>query len=288
MYVRSGIDSRSKTDDFEIENGVLLKYRGSSDHAIIPEGVKEIGYHAFDSSDVVYVRFPDSLRKIGDSAFVYAENLESIKLPKNVSILGDSAFRFCSSLRTVQLNEGLTKIGVLCFGSCKALKHLDIPQTVKRIGEGAFDWSGIETLTMPNIKIRSDLFDECPYIRSVNGQDPDLYSVKDTKMTFGEWYSSPKGDSDNDSFSEKLEDLVRDEFDVSDYFEEPSIQGFSGADYINITLQNGREYSFNFAWRAMQEKIYSGSPEAAANYYFKRIKRGIDSSSALVENTPML
>lgn len=82
MYVRSAIGSRSKTDDFDIENGVLLKYRGSSDHAIIPEGVKEIGDHAFDSSDVVYVRFPDSLRKIGKSAFVYAENLESIKLSK--------------------------------------------------------------------------------------------------------------------------------------------------------------------------------------------------------------
>lgn len=34
-------------DDFEIIDGVLLKYNGTANEVIIPEGVKEIGKESF-------------------------------------------------------------------------------------------------------------------------------------------------------------------------------------------------------------------------------------------------
>lgn len=172
----------------------------------------------------------------------------------------------------------VTKIGSMAFGYCINLKRVNMPDIV--IDEDVFE--GCEKLDKSNFR-----YDDIPkfHLAPAKETEDDEYGEYDN---IDDWYMSEKGDSDNYSFSEKLEDLVNDEFDVSDYFEEPSIQGFAGADYINITLQNGREYSFSFDWRAMQEKIYNDGPESAANYYFKRIKRGIDSSSALVENTPML
>lgn len=258
----------------------MLKYTGNSKYAVVPDGVKLIGEDAFRSSDVEHVKLPDSLMKIGKYAFLYAHDLVSIKLPKNVSTIDDGAFRGCKNLRDVQLNEGLTKIGFWCFSGCYSLKNLDIPQTVKKIGKDAFEWAGIETITMPNIKVPANLFDECPRLKSINGKDPNLYSFKEDKMTFDEWYSNSKGDSDNDTFSEKLENLVRNEFDVSYYFEEPSIQGFLGSDYIDVQLTNGDNYSFEFGWKAMQKLIYKTGPEKAANYYFKQIKEGIESGSA--------
>ena len=285
-YIRS--DTSSKNSDFEIKDGVLLKYRGASKNVVVPDGVKLIGQYAFKDSDVEYVKLPDSLIKIGQYAFLHAEDLVSIKLPKNVSIIEEGAFRGCDNLRDVQLNEGLTKIGFWCFSGCRSLKNLDIPQTVKKIGKDAFEWAGIENITMPNIKVPSGLFDECPHLTSINGKDPDLYSFKEDKMTFDDWYMGSAGDIDNDRFAEKLENLVRTEFDVSDYFEEPSIQGYSGNDYVDIGLRDGSKYSFAFSWSDMQGNIFENGPEAAAKHYFNEIKEGIESGSALVEDNPTL
>lgn len=286
-YIKSAANE-SRTGDFEIKNGVLIKYRGASKNVVVPDGVKLIGQYAFKDSDVEYVKLPDSLTKIGQYAFLHAEDLVSIKLPKNVSIIEEGAFRRCDNLRDVQLNEGLTKIGFWCFSGCRSLKNLDIPQTVKKIGKDAFEWAGIETITMPNIKVPSGLFDECPNLTSINGKDPNLYSFKEDNMTFDEWYMSSDGDIDSDKFAERLENLVRNEFDVADYFEEPSIQGYSGNDYVDIELVDGSKYSFAFSWSDMQDNIYSDGPEAAAKHYFNEIKEGIESGSALVEDTPTL
>ena len=286
-YIKSAANE-SRTGDFEIKNGVLIKYRGASKNVVVPDGVKLIGQYAFKDSDVEYVKLPDSLIKIGQYAFLDAEALVSIKLPKNVSIIEEGAFRRCDNLRDVQLNEGLTKIGFWCFSECRSLKNLDIPQTVKKIGKDAFEWAGIETITMPNIKVPSGLFDECPNLKSINGKDPNLYSFKEDNMTFDEWYMSSDGDIDSDKFAERLENLVRTEFDVADYFEEPSIQGYSGNDYVDIELVDGSKYSFAFSWSEMQDNIYSDGPEAAAKHYFNEIKEGIESGSALVEDSPTL
>lgn len=286
-YIKSAANE-SRTRDFEIKNGVLIKYRGASKNVVVPDGVKLIGQYAFKDSDVEYVKLPDSLIKIGQYAFLHAQDLVAIKLPKNVSIIEEGAFRGCDNLRDVQLNEGLTKIGFWCFSGCRSLKNLDIPQTVKKIGKDAFEWAGIETITMPNIKVPSDLFDECPNLKSINGKDPNLYSFKEDNMTFDEWYMSSDGDIDSDKFAERLENLVRTEFDVADYFEEPSIQGYSGNDYVDIELRDGSKYSFAFSWSDMQDNIYSDGPEAAAKHYFNEIKEGIESGSALVEDTPTM
>lgn len=105
--------------------------------------------------------------------------------------------------------------------------------------------------------------------------------------TIDDWYMSSDGEIDDDKFAENLEKLVRNKFDVSDYFEEPSIQGFEGEDIISIKLHDGSEYYFSFSWSDMQETIYSDGPEAAANYYFNEIKEGIESGSASTD-TPTL
>ena len=51
----------SNSNDFVIENGVLEKYTGVSEKVIVPEGVIEIGAHAFhECTHVKQVIFPSS------------------------------------------------------------------------------------------------------------------------------------------------------------------------------------------------------------------------------------
>lgn len=111
------------------------------------------------------------------------------------------------------------------------------------------------------------------YIRS----DIDSYVEYDSIL---DWYYSEEGQDDNDRFVQMLESLVKQAFDVSDYFEEPSAQQLLGSDFIDIELADGSKYSFEFNWDDMQTAIFEDGVEAAAKHYFNEIKKGIESGSA--------
>ena len=67
--------------DFQIENGVLVKYTGNGGDVVIPDGVTSIGNEAFyEYSSLTSVTLPDSLTSIGDSAFYNCSRLTSITM----------------------------------------------------------------------------------------------------------------------------------------------------------------------------------------------------------------
>ena len=97
------------------------------------------------------------------------------------------------------------------------------------------------------------------------------------EMSFQEWYYSSQGQDDGIKFVENLENLVKSNYDVDEFFEEPSVQGYRGGDFIWITLSDGSKYEFEFDWYEEQFDIYAYGPEAAAKSYFQNIQDGIDS-----------
>ena len=53
----------SNASDFIIENGVLKKYVGPGGDVVIPDGVNEIGYNAFEAAKKLRaLQFPMALR----------------------------------------------------------------------------------------------------------------------------------------------------------------------------------------------------------------------------------
>lgn len=60
--------------------------------------VREIGDHAFTDSALEKVVLPDTITKIGASAFSSCHNLTSIVLPQDIKEIGDHAFSGCWSL----------------------------------------------------------------------------------------------------------------------------------------------------------------------------------------------
>ena len=60
----------SSNNDFEIENGVLVKYTGAGGDVVIPDGVVSIGEEAFYSSvSLTSITIPDGVTSIGNGAF---------------------------------------------------------------------------------------------------------------------------------------------------------------------------------------------------------------------------
>ena len=84
----------TSSQEFVIFGGtILLKYNGTSEKVVVPEGVREIAESAFSyNSTVKEVILPSTLEKIGDNAFVHCYSLEKINIPASVSHIGAGAF----------------------------------------------------------------------------------------------------------------------------------------------------------------------------------------------------
>lgn len=83
-------DYEVKTSDFEITNGILMKYDGWAENVKVPSGVTRIGEYAFSGS-AKYVTLPNTVTSISENAFVYSK-LVSINIPSSVTSIGDDAF----------------------------------------------------------------------------------------------------------------------------------------------------------------------------------------------------
>lgn len=76
----------SSNNDFEIENGVLVKYTGAGGDVVIPDGVTSIGDWAFSRYEgLTSVTIPDSVTSIGDWAFCECASLTNIAIPDSVT-----------------------------------------------------------------------------------------------------------------------------------------------------------------------------------------------------------
>lgn len=62
--------AKAQVEDFEIKDGVLVRYNGNDSDVTIPEGVTEIGNLAFCMTGVENVIIPDGVKRIGGGAFV--------------------------------------------------------------------------------------------------------------------------------------------------------------------------------------------------------------------------
>lgn len=71
-------------EDFLIENGALLEYRGSEEHVTIPDGVTTLSYSAFQGNQtVVSVVIPNSVTEIQSYAFMNCPCLEEVRKRKH-------------------------------------------------------------------------------------------------------------------------------------------------------------------------------------------------------------
>lgn len=147
-----------KYGDFLIDNGVLIEYTGTDAEVAVPEGIKEIGFEAFYRKNMVSVRLPKGLRRIGRLAFNKCEKLNTVFFPEGLEEIGASAFEECAALSSITQPGLETVIGPHAFRGCDALPDEDgfvivggmlvkyrgkeervrIPDKVRTIGYGAF------------------------------------------------------------------------------------------------------------------------------------------------------
>ena len=72
-------------------------------HVDLPEGLLKIEKEAFCDTGLERLMLPESLEKIGDSAFLKCRELEYVKIPENVRIIEKWAFHGCNHLKVVEI-----------------------------------------------------------------------------------------------------------------------------------------------------------------------------------------
>ncbi|MBO5995346.1 MAG: leucine-rich repeat protein, partial [Firmicutes bacterium] len=127
-------------------NEVVIKTAAlKGDKLIIPDSVSgypviRINPGAFSSrEDIKEVNLGNSLKNIGEEAFMECISLKELIIPGNVLVIEKDAFSTARGLEKVTIESGVAHIGMGAFKECTALRSVEIPDTVGMIEEDAFD-----------------------------------------------------------------------------------------------------------------------------------------------------
>ncbi|MDE6796482.1 MAG: leucine-rich repeat domain-containing protein, partial [Ruminococcus sp.] len=113
--------------DFEIKNGILVKYTGKDKNIIIPDSVEKIGENALQwCNSLESVTIPESVKSIGDRAFKDCKRLKNIEIPDSVTRIGDNTFTGCESLESIKIPYSVVDIGTSIFGFCTNLVSVEV------------------------------------------------------------------------------------------------------------------------------------------------------------------
>ena len=138
---------------FDKDKSKIIAFRDKNTTSyVIPDSVTRIGESAFrHCSSLSSLVLPDSITSIGDRAFEDCSSLKSLVLPDSVTSIGDNAFSDCSSLSSLVLPDGVTSIGDRAFEDCSSLRSLVLPDGVTSIGDNAFcGCSSLSSAVIPN------------------------------------------------------------------------------------------------------------------------------------------
>ncbi len=114
-------------------NGALLT------DLVIPEGVTEIGFAAFNGcASITSITLPSTLTTINTAAFKGCSSIQKITLPETVSSIGSLAFANCGALTDINIPGTVTALAPYVFSGCKELITITIPASVTSISETAF------------------------------------------------------------------------------------------------------------------------------------------------------
>ncbi len=119
-----------------------------------------------------------------DSPFFNNQNIKNVVVSEGITDIGEYAFRYCDELETVSLPGTLTKISDFAFYPHQdpsatptvthGLKTVTIPSSVTEIGYCAFVGNRLTTVTVPNtvITIGERVFTACADLTTVRYEAP--------------------------------------------------------------------------------------------------------------------
>ncbi len=160
-YVSQGKARIAQYDGFETDITVPPELGGFP--------VTEIGANAFSYGErfsgviLEKIELPDTIEKIGESAFNSCQGITEIQIPASVTEIGDLAFVNCTAMKNIFVKEGNTsytdmdgvlfnadKTRLLEYPAGKTEKNYTIPEGVEELADYAFYYTkGVQKVVIP-------------------------------------------------------------------------------------------------------------------------------------------
>lgn len=141
----------------------------------VPQTVTKIGYSAFaDCTQLTAITLPAGLRELGNEAFKGCTALTGVALPDSLTALGYGVFRDCSALTAAEFPAGIAPVswssGSSMLRNCTSLRSVKLPKTVSSLGNYFFaGCTALERIVLPDsvTEIGSNLFNGCTSLADV-------------------------------------------------------------------------------------------------------------------------
>lgn len=134
--------------------------------------VKELGDSAFMESSIKSIEIGTKLELIGDKTFANCSDLQMFTGGSNISSIGEKAFYGCTKLKEFKSSDVLVTIGNEAFANNDALTSFSIPDATQTIGYNALANSGLKDLHIGvNINFRRDITSGCYNLESYSVSD---------------------------------------------------------------------------------------------------------------------
>lgn len=187
--VFDGCDNLADENGFFVFDSVAYTYFGDSENVIVSEGVKQLFAGLFTDRKMHTVSLPNSLVRIGDSAFSGCSLLESIIIPEGVKEIGAAAFKNCIHLTDVSIPQSVESMGDGVFAGCRGLanekgfviannaihsffgadREIVVPEGITAIADGVFDKTGITSVKLPaTLKKLGSAFTGCNMLTEID------------------------------------------------------------------------------------------------------------------------
>lgn len=141
----------------------------------VPQTVTKIGYSAFAGcTQLTAITLPAGLRELGNEAFKGCTALTGVALPDSLTDLGYGVFRDCSALTAAEFPAGIAPVswssGSSMLRNCTSLRSVKLPKTVSSLGDYFFaGCTALEQIVLPDsvTEIGSNLFNGCTSLADV-------------------------------------------------------------------------------------------------------------------------
>ena len=161
----------TSSDEYNGEYSGTINIPSSVEYKGLTYKVTSIGNDAFYyCRNLQSVTIPSSVTSIGEDAFRYCTSLTSITIPNSVTSIGPWAFYNCNKMTSVTLSDNLQSIETQTFCDCTSLTNIVIPNSVTSIGEKAFyNCSNLTSVTFGEnlTTIGTSAFSGCAKLESI-------------------------------------------------------------------------------------------------------------------------